>query len=193
MFVGGVLIKQFDGFRRLCRRAAVDFNHELTIPDEDMLLANRILAGLGGPPAPSQVRGRFNGDGLATLLLFLLTQERECRAGLLVQAEPTMGRLKSLVHLLSHAVYPTIAGPAPLQFQDVVKELGPSGAKLKPLFRYDDDGEPIAMELNGGSGTLRVGAEGGPYTLVVTSAEGAGPAPLEAPGGAMHPAVLILT
>jgi hypothetical protein len=192
LYLGGLLIKRFDGFRRLCRRAAVDFQLPLTIPDEDMLLTNRILASLGGPPASSQVTGTFLGDGLPTLLLFLMTQEFPCNVGLMGRSEPHMARLKSLVHLLSQAVYPMISGNQPLQFQDVVKELGPSGAVLHPQFQYDEDGEPTSMELSGAAGAVHVGPEAGPYTLLVLAGEHSGPALLASPGDGMHPTVLIL-
>lgn len=193
MFLGGTLIKRFDGFRRLCRRAAEEYRHPLTMTDSDMLLANRVLAGLGGPPAASQVKGRFESDGLPLLLLFLLTQEFPCRAGLLGQSEPVMGRVKGLVHLLGHAAYPLISGQGPLSFQDVVKELGAGGAILRPMVRYDDaDGEPLSIDLTGAQGRLGTGAEHGPYHLAVLLGEGAGPAPLAQPEGALHPTVLLL-
>jgi hypothetical protein len=194
LFVGGTLIRRFDGFRRLCRAAAADYGHPLTVTDEAMLLANRILAGLGGPPAAAEVRGRADSDIVPLLLLFFLTQEMPCRIGLLGQAEPVLTRLKGLVHLFSHAVYPKLSGEGALSFQDVVKELGPSGAVLRPLVQYDDqDGEPLSIALAGAAGRVGVGAEHGPYTLAVLLGEGGGPAPLApvAEGG-LHPVVLIL-
>lgn len=191
MFMGGTLIRRFDGFRRLCRRAAEEYRHPLTITDEDLLLANRVLAGLGGPPAASQVKGRFTADGLPLLLMFLLTQELECRVGLLGQADEVLGRVKGLVHLLGHGVYPMVSGGPPLAFQDVVKELAASGAVLRPCMRYDQDGEPLTLDLIGAAGRVGVGPEHGPYTLAVLLGEGAGPAPLRQPDE-LHPVVLVI-
>lgn len=192
MFIGGTLIRRFDGFRRLCRHSALNLGTELYIPDGDMLLCNRVLAALGGPPAAQEVRGALAGDGLAVLLLFLLTQDLPCRAGLLGHPDPILTRIKSLVHLLGHGVYPTLTGSDPLPFQEVVRELGPSGVVLKPLLRYDETGEPVEALPAGGAGAVRVGSEGGPYTLAVLQGSGTGLAPLGAAGGPMHPAVLIL-
>lgn len=193
MFTGGTLIRRFDGFRRLCRHAAVEFGYALDMPDADLLLANRVLAALGGPPAASEVRGRFAGDGLALLLLFLLTQEIPCRIGLLGRSEGELARVKSLVHLLGQAAYPTMSGGAPLQFQEIVRELGSGGAVLRPCFRYDADGEPTELVLEGAAGLLRTAADGGPFTLAILVGKGPGPAPVIAPGGPLHPAVLIVT
>lgn len=193
MYTGGVLIKRFDGFRRLCRHAAAEFGQPLSILDTDMQLANRTLAALGGPPAPPQVRGRFSNDGLPLLLLFLLTGEWECRVGLLGSHEPVSARLKGLVHLLGHAVYPLLTGQPPLSFQEVVREMGPSGTTLRPCILYEDtNGEPERFSLTGARGQLRVGAEGGPYTLAVLLGAAPGPAPLSARTELLHPAVLIL-
>lgn len=192
MFIGGTLIRRFDGFRRLCRHGAVDYGHAVDMPDADLLLANRVLAALGGPPAAIEVRGQFAGDGLALLILFLLTQEIPCRIGLLGRSEAALARVKSLVHLLGQAVYPTMSGGAPLQFQDIVRELGPGGATLRPCFVYDAEGEPTELMLEGAAGTLRTAPEGGPFTLTVLAVPGSGPAPMIAPGGPLHPAVLIL-
>lgn len=192
LYLGGHLIKRFDGFRRLCRHAATEWGQPLTISDNDMMLANRVLAALGGPPARPEVRGRFETDGLPLLLLFLLTQEIPCRAGLLGDSEPAMARLKALVHLLGHGVYPLLSGQQQLQFQEVVKELGPAGAVLRPLVRYDSEGEPTEIEPQGGAGLLRVGWDGGPYTLAVLSGSAPGPAPLSSAGGSLHPTVLLL-
>ena len=192
MFLGGTLIRRFDGFRRLCRRAAEEYGHPLAMTEADLLLANRVLAGLGGPPAASQVKGRFESDGLPLLLLFFLTQEMPCRAGLLGNAEPVMGRLKGLVHLLGHGVYPLISGHPPLAFQDVVKELGTATAVLRPCVRYDQEGEPLSLDLTGSGGRLGVGPEHGPYNLAVLLGEGAGPAPLRQPEDGLHPTVLML-
>ncbi len=193
MFIGGLLIKRFDGFRRLVRRAAEEYNHPLAVPEEDMILANRTLAAMGGPPAASQVQGRFTGDTLGVMLLFLLTQEMTCRVGLLGKTEETMGRLKGLVHLFGHAVWPMVTGKPPLGFQEVVRELSPNSAALRPLVRYDDrDGEPTGIEPAGGAGIVRTGPDHGPYTLAVLLGDGTGPAPLGAGEGALHPAVLIL-
>ncbi|MFZ5823682.1 MAG: hypothetical protein ACOY94_05025 [Bacillota bacterium] len=193
MFIGGVLIRRFDGFRRLCRHAAEEFRLDLRMDEEDLLLANRVLAALGGPPAAAEVRGSFRGDGLALLLLFLLTQENPCRVGLIGQSEPVLGRVKALTHLLGHAVWPVVSGAKePLGFQDVVKEIGPGGAQLRLLFRYDDQGEPIAVERTGAVASLRTGADGGPYTLAVLLGAQTGPVPL-APPASLHPAVLVVT
>lgn len=192
MFIGGTLIRRFDGFRRLLRHAADQIGESLTITDDDMLLCNRVMAALGGPPAASEVRGRMTTDALATLLLFLLTQDLPCRTGLLGQADRVMAKLKSLVHLLGHGAYPIVTGEGPLAFQDVVKELGAHGAVLRPLVRYDQEGEPTAVDATGGAGALKVGPEGGPFTLAILLGAGAGPAPL-APAGDLHPAVLILS
>lgn len=187
-----MLIRRFDGFRRLCRYAAEEFRLDLQIDDEDLILANKTLAALGGPPMSSQVAGSFRGDGLPLLLLFLLTQEMECRVGLIGNAEPIMARLKALTHLLGHAVWPTLTGSRePLAFQDAVREIGPHGAVLRPLFHYDADGEPTSVDPSGAAASLRVGAEGGPYTLAVLLGDQAGPAPLAQPG-ALHSAVLVV-
>lgn len=192
LFIGGVLIRRFDGFRRLCRHAAEQFRLDLTMPDEDLLMANRALAALGGPPMPPQVAGSFKGDGLALLILFLLTQEVDCRIGLVGNAEPVLARLKAMTHLLGHAVWPTVTGKKePLAFQEVVKEIGPHSVALRPLFTYDEEGEPTAMEPQGATASLRVGAEHGPYSLVVLLGEQAGPAPLAQPGE-LHPTVLLV-
>lgn len=196
MYMGGILIKRFDGFRRLCRHVADDFGLPLHMPDSDLLLANRVLAALGGPPAAREVKGRFEGDGLALLLLFLLTQEIPCRVGLTGgTAEQALPRLKGLVHLLGHAVVPTLTGGAPLDFDQVVQELGPAGAALHPCLSYDDDGEPVACRPEGGAGLVRVALEDGPFTLAVLAGPGE-PAPGHQPPvvaeGEMHPAVLRL-
>ncbi|HWI52513.1 MAG TPA: hypothetical protein VNT01_10285, partial [Symbiobacteriaceae bacterium] len=143
------------------------------------------------PPAASEVRGRFEGDGLALLLLFLLAQEMDIRAGLLGRAEETLGRLKGLVHLFGQAAYPLVAGRPALAFQDVVRELGPAGAVLKPLVRYDQDGEPLSVDLLGAGGRLGVGPEHGPYTLALLL-DGAGPAPLRPVEPDLHPVVAVL-
>jgi hypothetical protein len=187
-----MLIRRFDGFRRLCRRAAEEYRHPLSLTEGDMLLANRVLAALGGPPAASEVRGRFESDGLPLLLLFLLTQELDCRAGLVGNAEETLAKLKGLAHLLGHGVYPMLTEAAPLAFQDVVREMGPSGAALKPLVSYDQDGEPAAIATSGAAGRLGVGPEQGPYTLAIMLCGAAGPAPLRPADGTLHPTVLLL-
>lgn len=202
MFVGGTLIRRFDGFRRLCRHAAGEFNHPLSLPDGDLLTCNRVLAGLGGPPALPEVRGNFTSDGLSLLLLFLLTQEIPCRVGLIGRSEGYLARLKSLAHLLGHAAYPVVTGGPPLSFQEVVRELGGSGARMRPLVRYDADGEPVEILPEGAAGSLGLGADQGPYTLAVLLGSGSGPAPLlpppptvrdgETPPG-LHPAVLYLS
>ncbi len=191
MFVGGILIRRFDGFRRLCRYAAEEFHLPLHVPEEDLILANRTLAALGGPPAPSQVQGGLKGDGLPLLLLFLLTQEYTCRIGLSGDAEPVLARVKALTHLLGHAVWPTVSGRTePLGFQDVVKELGPSITQLRPLFQYDKEGEPTSMEPTGAKSILRIGADS--YHLAVLLGEQAKPLPLVQPGDSLHPAVLLI-
>lgn len=187
-----MLIRRFDGFRRLCRRAAEEYRQPLSLTDSDMLLINRVLAALGGPPAASEVRGRFESDGLPLLLLFLLTQELDCRVGLLGDAEPVLGKLKGLAHLLGHGVVPMLTGQTPLSFQDVVRELGPAGAALKPLVSYDQDGEPEAIAPSGAAGRLGVGPDHGPYTLAVMLGGAAGPAPLRPAAGTLHPTVLLL-
>ncbi|MDB4895358.1 MAG: hypothetical protein JWN15_1620 [Firmicutes bacterium] len=192
LYIGGILIRRFDGFRRLCRHAAEEYHLPLTITEEEMLLANRVLAALGGPPAPAEVRGRFSADGLPALLLFLLTQEYPCRIGLLGDAEAVITRLKSLVHLLGHGACPVLSGEDPLGFQEVVKELGPNGVVLRPLFRYDEAGEPVGFEPEGAAGAVRVGPGAGPYTLTVVPGQGARPASLACPGGDLHPAILVL-
>lgn len=192
MFVGGTLIRRFDGFRRLCRHAAFQFGLPLSLPDGDLMLANRILAALGGPPAAPEVRGSFQGDGLSMLLLFLLTQEMECRIGLVGPSDPLLARLRSLVHLLGHAVYPTLTGQGQLAFQEVVKEMGHSGALLKPCFEYDGEGEPVAIRPAGAAGQLRLGSDAGPYTLAVLLGQGVGPMPVAARNGPLHPAVVVL-
>lgn len=201
MFVGGTLIRRFDGFRRLCRQAALEFSHQLSLPDGDLLLANRVLAGLGGPPAPPEVRGSFTGDGLSLLLLFLLTQEIPCRAGLIGRSDAHLTRLKSLAHLLGHAAYPVLTGSPPLAFQEVVREIGPTGARMRPLLTYDSEGEPVDFLPEGAAGSLGVGPDQGPYTLAVLLGPSSGPAPLlpsplaqergEQPSG-LHPVVLYL-
>lgn len=178
MFVGGTLIRRFDGFRRLCRQAALEFHHQLSLPDGDLLLANRVLAGLGGPPAAPEVRGSFTGDGLPLLLLFLLTQEIPCRAGLLGRSDPHLGRLKSLAHLLGHAAYPVLTGGPPLSFQEVVREIGASGARMRPVLTYDAEGEPVQFRPEGAVASLGVGPDQGPYTLAVLLGPTSGPAPL---------------
>jgi len=66
------------------------------------------------------------------------------------------------------------------------------GVVLRPLVRYDQEGEPTEIELTGAAGQLRTGSEGGPYTLAVLDGTGSGPAPLGSPGSDMHPTVLIL-
>jgi len=190
MSVGGTLIRRYDGFRRLFRHAAAEFRIPLNVPEPDLLLANRVLAALGGPPAAAEVRGSFTGDGLALLVLFLLTQEIPCRVGLLGRAEGELARLKSLVHLLGQAAYPTLTGGAPLQFQAIVRELGPGGAALRPCFLYDAEGEPTEMVLEGAAGSLRTDPDGGPFTLLILA--GAGAARLEPPGGTLRPAVVVL-
>jgi hypothetical protein len=192
LYIGGILIRRFDGFRRLCRHAAEEYHLPLTITEEEMLLANRVLAALGGPPAPSEVRGRFAADGLPALILFLLTQEYPCRIGLLGDGEQVISRLKSLVHLLGHGACPLITGQPPLAFQEVVKELGPTGVVLRPLIRYDAAGEPVGVEPAGAAGAVRVGPEAGPYTLAVMPGQGARPASLASADGGLHPAVLVL-
>jgi hypothetical protein len=162
----------------------------LHLSDEAMLLCNRVLAALGGPPAKSQVEGALPPDALAVLCLFLLTQEFPCRIGFIGEGETLLAQVKGLIHVLGQAAYPMVTGGAPLSFQEVVAELGPSRTLLKPLFRYDQDGETIGAEPVGAHATLAVGPDGGPYTLAILSTPG--PAPLEAPTDGLHPAVLLL-
>jgi hypothetical protein len=189
VFIGGRLIRRFDGFRRLCRRAAEAYGDPLSVTDADWRLVNRALAALGGPPAAAEVRGRFESDGLPLMLLFLLTGEMPCRIGLLGDAEPVLARLKSLVHLFGQAVYPTLAGRS-LPFHEVVHSLSDNEVTLRPLVRYDDrDGEPLAAEPVGAAGSLGIGPAGGPYTLAVRL-PGAEPVPLRAPENGLHPAIL---
>lgn len=192
MFIGGVLIRRFDGFRRLCRHAAEAFQLDLQLPEGDLLLANRTLAALGGPPANPRVTGDFEGDGLPLLLLFLLTQEYPCRIGLIGDSDRVIARLKSLTHLLGHAVWPTLTEqPEPLDFAEVVAELEPTGVRLHPLFQYDQEGEPVSAQASGAVANLGVGPEGGPYTLSVLLGAEADTALLATPEE-LHPAQLIL-
>lgn len=192
MFTGGRLIREFDGFRRLLLRAAGDCSHRLDFSADDLLLANRTLAALGGPPAPAEVRGRFSKDGLPLLLLFLLSQEFPCRIGLLGDAAAALGGVKANIQVFSYAVAMVSGGKIPFGFGEAVRELSDTRAQLHPCFRYDADGEPNGVEPTGSAGLVRVGPEGGPYTLAVLSGTGGGPAPLENGSGPLHPAVLIL-
>jgi hypothetical protein len=187
-----MLIRRFDGFRRLMRHAAGDCAHPLTFSDDDLLLANRTLAALGGPPASAEVRGQFSPDGLPLLLLFLLSQEFPCRAGLLGGSASAITRMKGLIQGFSYAAATLSDGAIPFGFHEVVRELGETGAMLHPCIAYDPDGEPKSIQPTGAPGVVRVGREGGPYTLAVLSGGRTGPAPLQSPNGPLHPAVLIM-
>jgi hypothetical protein len=192
LYIGGQLIRCFDGFRRLSRRAAADFNLPLSITEEERLLANRVLAALGGPPAPSEVRGTISADGLPLLLLFLLTQERDCRIALLGDVEATFATLKRLIHLFGHAVYPMLSGEGQLSFQEMVKELSTDRAVLRPVVQYDAEGEPTLILPTGTGSSLHTKAAEGPFTLLIRSANASGPAPVGPVDGSLHPTILLL-
>lgn len=191
MFIGGNLIRQFDGFRRLCAHAASQFHLPLQTPEPDLLLANRVLAGLGGPPAPSRITGRFTGDGLPILLFFLLTQAQTCQVGLMGDQEPLLGRLKGLVHLFGQAVYPTLTGMDGLSYQAVVQELGQAGVQLWPVVSYAADGEPTAIHLTGSPSRLTLGASESPCTLAVLP-DVHQPLPTMAAAGSLSPTALLI-
>jgi hypothetical protein len=190
LFTGGQLIRQFDGFRRLIAQASEPLGAPIHLSDEVMIVCNRVLAALGGPPAKPQVTGRISAQGLAVLTLFLLTQELPARIGYLGDGEPLLAQLKSLAHVLGHSALPMLGASEPLPFQAVVKELGPSGTQFRPLLRYDIDGEPTGFEPEGAPGVLMVGPDGGGYTLAIL--DSAGPAPLAQPGEGLYPSVLVV-
>lgn len=191
LFTGGQLIRQFDGFRRLFAHAGDALGTPYHLSEEAMVVCNRVLAALGGPPAKTQVTGHLPVQGVALLSLFLLTQELPARVGYLGDGEPLLAQLKSLAHVLGHSALPMVGAQEPLPFQEVVKELGPSGTQFRPLLRYDLEGEPTDFEPEGAPGVLVVGPEGGGYTLAIMGE--AGPAPLAQPtADGLHPAVLLL-
>ncbi|HLO04740.1 MAG TPA: hypothetical protein VK191_16665 [Symbiobacteriaceae bacterium] len=190
LFTGGQLIRQFDGFRRLIAHAGDALGTPFHLSEEAMVVCNRVLAALGGPPAKAQVTGQLSHQGVALLSLFLLTQELPARVGYLGDGEVLLGQLKSLAHVLGHSALPMIGASEPLPFQAVVKELGPNGTQFRPLLRYDLEGEPTGFEPEGAPGSLVIGPDGGGYTLAILAA--AGPAPLAQPGEGLHPSVLVL-
>lgn len=189
-FTGGQLIRQFDGFRRLIAQAGDALGSPFHLSEESMMLCNRVLAALGGPPAKPQVSGPLSIKGVALLSLFLLTQELPARIGYLGEGEPLLAQLKSLAHLLGHSALPMLTPGEPLPFQAIVRELGASGTQFRPLLRYDQEGEPTSYDPEGAPGLLVVGHEGGEYTLAILAEPG--PAPLAQPSGGLHPTVLVL-
>lgn len=192
LFTGGQLIRQFDGFRRLIAHAGEALGTPFHLSEEAMVVCNRVLAALGGPPAKAQVTGHLPLQGVAVLSLFLLTQELPARVGYLGDGDALLGQLKSLAHVLGHSALPMVGAREPLQFQEVVKELSPASTQFRPLLRYDLEGEPTGFEPEGAPGLLVVGPEGGEYTLAILAS--AGPAPLAQPTeGGLHPAVLVLS
>jgi|GEM_PF-5556542 len=195
MFLGGLLIRRFDGFRRLCRRAGEAYGHPVIVSDGDLMLTNRVLAALGGPPAAPQVRGRLRGDTLSLLLLFLITQDLPCKVGVVgpvLETDRVMAGLKSLVHLLAHGVYPMVTEKPPLDYHDAVETLSATEAVLHPLMQYAEDGEPAGLAPFGGSGSVTVGPADGPYTLLVTFGEEPQAGLLFPSDGTLHPASLVV-
>lgn len=191
LFTGGQLIRQFDGFRRLMAHAGDALGTPYHLSEEAMMVCNRVLAALGGPPAKAQVTGQLPVQGVALLSLFLLTQELPAQIGYLGDGEPLLAQLKSLAHVLGHSALPMVGAREPLQFQEVIKELGATSTQFRPLLRYDLEGEPTSFEPEGAPGVLVVGPDGGEYTLAVMGT--AGVAPLASPSdGGLHPAVLVL-
>jgi hypothetical protein len=190
LFTGGQLIRQFDGFRRLIGHASETLGTPFHLTEESMMLCNRVLAALGGPPAKPQVTGNLQPQAVGVLALFLLTQELPCRIGYLGEGETILGQLRSLAHVLGHSALPMLTGGETLPFQAVVRELGADGTQFRPLIRYDLEGEPVSFEPEGAPGVLVVGPDGGPYTLAILAQ--AGPTPLAQPDGGLHPSVLVL-
>lgn len=165
------MIRRFDGFRRLLRRAAEGFNHPLrgAEADQDLIPVNRILAGLGGPPAAVRLAVTLKeADTLPMLLLFLLVQPVPAKFVLSGDTEQYAARLKQLLHLLGHAVAPLLRYGGVLSFDETVRELSPALVTVHPLLGFDSDGEVTGMETDGSASELAlIGAPGEPLTLTI--------------------------
>lgn len=166
------MIRRFDGFRRLLRRAAEGFQHTLrgAEPEQDLIPVNRILAGLGGPPAPIRLAVTFReADTLSILLLFLLVQPVPVRFVLSGDAETHTAKLKQLIHLLGHAVSPMLRQGEALTFEETVRHLSPALIAVRPGLGFDPDGEVTGMDPDASVSELAVIASPGcPLTLAIT-------------------------
>lgn len=165
------MIRRFDGFRRLVRRAAEHMQLTLQGPDPeiDLIPLNRILAGLGGPPASQTLSIRLReGDSLPLLLLFFLTQPVPVRMVLTGDVEPRAARLKQLTHLLSQSVLPMVTGTPAAPFDETVRTISPALVALRPRLEFDADGEVSGFSPDGaGSELALVQAPGQPLQLVL--------------------------
>lgn len=165
------MIRRFDGFRRMLNRAAEGYHHQIRGAEQegDLMPINRILAGLGGPPANQRPAVTFReADSLPLLLLFLLTQPLPVRGVLTGDLEAHAARLKQLIHLLGQAVVPMVSGGS-LSFDETVRTLSPALVALHPLISYDDEGEVTAVSPTGTETEVAlIHDPGGALTLVIT-------------------------
>jgi hypothetical protein len=173
--LGGTMIRRFDGFRRLLLRAAGDYRHELrgAQPELDLVPLNRILAGLGGPPAAVRLSVTLREpDSLPLLLLFLLTHPTPVRFVLSGEYGAQTARLRQLIHLFAQAAAPLLLQTAPLQFEEAVRELSDQVIALQPVVRYDRDGEVRSIDPSGAASELvLLAAPGSPLQLVIGGEE----------------------
>lgn len=145
------MIRRFDGFRRMLLRAADGYQPIRGAEQEgDLIPINRILAGLGGPPANQRPSITFReADSLPLLLLFLLTQPLSLRGVLTGDLDEQTARLKQLVHLLGQAAVPMIARGEARSFNETVRTLSPALVALHPVLSYDAEGEVTEVAPEG--------------------------------------------
>lgn len=154
MHRGGQLIREFDAFLHLLRSAAQGMHAPVAIPQSDQLELNRVLAGLGGPPAPAQVRIELaQRDALAACCLFLVTGKDPCPV--LLHDAQTMGRARQLVHIVAHALVPMVSGGAPLDVDQVSTVLTETEMVLRPTLTYNEDGDVAGLVFGAGASPMR--------------------------------------
>lgn len=188
LFIGGQLIRQFDAFLHLFLSAADALHSRLAIPPEDQFALNRVLAGLGGPPAPGEVQIHLrSGASLPALCLFLLMHREHCP--ILLPDPAARARVRQFTHIVAHAMVPMAAGGDPLPAEAVAVRLTEAEVVLRPLVTYNEDGEVAAVLRDGAVNRLSGDPAGGPYKLA-----------LQPPGevrldrtGPLHPVIAHIT
>lgn len=186
MFIGGQLIKEFDAFLHLFLSAADALHSHIEVPAEDQFALNRVLAGLGGPPAAAEVRLSLqSAASLPILCLFLLMHKEHCPIGL-GEPEP-LARLKQFTHIVAHAMVPMATGGGEaLQVEEVTAALTETTLALQPMVTYNEDGEVAAVYRSGGANWLQLLPGGGPFKVIINPR---GEAPLDR-DGPLHPVVV---